>query len=235
MSFGIEKYYSRHDANITLEEASKYRYVFICMPTPTVEGKCFTDDIYDTVVKIAEGDPNNQCIFIIRSTVTPGFCKKLSDELSINIVSNPEFLSEDTWEKDAIQPILVVLGSNNTDIGGEVLGLYRGRFKYIEPVVTDLSTAETIKYALNNFFSTKVIFSNEIYDFARSVKANYETIRNVLEKHPWGSKNHLTVYYKSKRGIHGKCLPKDLEFFANLTKSSLFNTLLKINERFKDG
>jgi UDPglucose 6-dehydrogenase len=201
------------------------------MPTPTVDGKCFTDDIYKTVKKIAENDERNQCIFIIRSTVTPGFCKRLDEELGVNVVSNPEFLSEDTWEQDATQPMLVVLGACDSNIGGEVLALYKGRFKYIEPFVTDLTTAETIKYALNNFFSTKVIFANELYDFVRKVGANYETIRNVLTRHPWGSKNHFTVYYKGQRGIHGKCLPKDLESFANLTKSPLFKTLLEINER----
>jgi UDPglucose 6-dehydrogenase len=232
-AFGIDKYYSRSNYNITLQEAAKCKYVFICLPTPTVNGQNFIRDIYDTL-KILHAFDTENTIYIIRSTVYPGFSRFIQSELGIKrIVSNPEFLSEATAVMDAKNPDLIVIGADDMDALLSVKALYEGRFKYKEIVSTDSVTAELIKYTLNTFFATKVIFANEIYNFARHVNANYETIRKVLEKHPWGSKNHFKVWYKDQRGIHGKCLPKDTEAFANITDSKFFKILLELNERIK--
>ncbi len=114
--FGIEKYYSRSESNVTLEEVAQCKYIFICLPTPTVEGACYTDDIFKIIsdIHILSSIEN---IFIIRSTVYPGFNKFLQRTLNITaIVSNPEFLSEDTAINDAAHPDLVVLGGEDTHL-----------------------------------------------------------------------------------------------------------------------
>lgn len=227
LTFNIDKYYTRHESTISLEEAAKCRYIFISLPTPTIDGEAFTKDI-EKIIKLIDKMPNpSDRVFIIRSTVPPGFAKSLGIE---NVVSNPEFLSEATWEQDAVKPQLVVIGSDSPKYREVVTGLYRGRFKYSKPLETDNTTAELIKYALNSFFATKVVFGNEIFDYANKVGANYETIKRALEGHPWGSKNHFTPVYKGKRGIHGSCLPKDLEALSNLTGSFLFKV---VSERGK--
>lgn len=223
LTFGIEKYYSRSDANITLEEASKCKFIFICLPTPTVEGVCDTSAITEIIKKLQTYPDFSNATIIIRSTVYAGYNKYLQAELGLkNIVSNPEFLSEDTWEKDAVKPMLVVIGSDDVDARERVAGLYRGRFKYNEPIITNSITAEMIKYSLNVFFATKVIFANEVYDYSQKIGANYETIRQTLQAHPWGSKNHLQVFNKGGRGAGGKCLKKDLEAFSKAVGSSIF-------------
>lgn len=227
-AFGIDKYYSRTNSNITLEQAAGYRYIFICLPTPTLDGKCFTQDIEDVIRTICSYKGKN--IFIIRSTVYPGFIKYMHQKYGINnLVSNPEFLSEDTAIEDAKNPKLIVLGGDYFKYLESVRAFYQARFKYGNYVITDSTTSELIKYALNTFFTTKVIFANELYDYTQKVKANYEAIKKVLTFHPWGSKNHFTVFYKDKRGVHGKCLPKDTEAFANLTGSPFFKMLLERN------
>ena len=234
-AFGITKRYSHNDSNITLEEAAKCRYIFICLPTPTVSGACYTKDIYDIIQQISTYPRYADNVFIIRSTVYPGFNRFLQTSLKIgNVVNNPEFLSEATAEEDAKNPEFIVLGSDNPKYLMDVKALYEGRFKYKDIITTDSVTAELIKYSLNVFFATKVIFANEIYDFARRINANYEVIRQVLEKHPWGSKNHFRIWYKEKRGVHGRCLPKDTEAFSELSNSRLFKVLLEINERIKN-
>lgn len=233
LTFGIQKYYARHDANITLEQANKCRYIFICLPTPTINKKCYTDDIYGIIKQLSSYPRYVDNIYIIRSTVYPGFGKYVEDTLGIdNVVSNPEFLSEDTWEKDAKNPQLIVIGGNNPKYREAVKGLYMGRFKYTKPLITDTTTAELIKYAMNMFFATKVIFANEIYDFAEKAGANYEAVRLALTAHPWGSKNHFNAWYKEKRGVHGRCLPKDTEAFAEQTNSPFFKMLVERNQQF---
>ena len=137
-------------------------------------------------------------------------------------MSNPEFLSEDTWEQDAIQPSIIVIGCDDPKYREQVLGLYQGRFKYCKPFVTDSATAELLKLAFNSFFVTKIIFANELYDYTQKTKANYETIRQALEAHPWGSKNHFQAFHKNGRGAGGKCLRKDVEALAYLVGHSAF-------------
>lgn len=219
-TFNIEKYYTRSDANITLDEIKKTKYVFICLPTPTVSGRCYTDDIYDFIRKVKNPDS----IFIIRSTVEVGFAEAVRKELKVQVVSNPEFLSEDTWEEDAVRPKMIVLGGEGKSLEA-VQGLYQGRFKYSKPLITDNTTAEMVKYAFNSFFSTKVIFSNEMFNACQEFKANYETVKRALESHPWGMKNHNVIFYKGKRGLGGHCLPKDIEAFADQTGSKFFKVI----------
>lgn len=216
-TFGIEKYYTRSEKNITLDEIKKTKYIFICLPTPTVSGLCFTDDIYEFIDKVK--NPNS--IFIMRSTVPVGFAETVKKELKVKVVSNPEFLSEDTWEEDAVKPKMIVLGGEGDELES-VKGLYQGRFKYSKPLVTDNTTAEMIKYAFNSWFSTKVIFSNEMFDICQDFKANYETVKRALESHPWGMTNHNVIFYKGKRGLGGHCLPKDIKAFADQTDNEFF-------------
>lgn len=235
LAFGIDKHFSRSDANITLQEAAKCRYIFICLPTPSVDGRYFTDDIVKIVTQLKEYGMGDNSLLIIRSTVYSGFANHLRESLGIEkIVSNPEFLSEDTWEQDAKRPDLVILGSSNNAALKDVEAIYQGRYKYLKPILTDNTTAELIKVSLNNFFSLKVIYANELFDYAQKTGANYETVKKALESHPWGSKNHFAPWYKDRRGLHGKCLPKDLEALAGYTNSVLLKAAVTINERIKN-
>ena len=235
LAFSINKFFDidANKSNITLEEAHQCRYVFVCLPTPTIEKKCFTNDIFKIVSQIRSYNKFEN-IFIIRSTVYPGFADYLMEGLGINsVVSNPEFLSEKTWQQDAIHPQLVVIGGRVRKYLDAVEGIYRARYSRIKPVLTNNTTAEIVKYAMNCWFSTKVVFSNEMFDIAQKLKGNYEVIKEVMELHPWGMKNHNTIWYNEQRGLHGKCLPKDLEAFADLTQSKFFKTLEELNATYQ--
>lgn len=222
-TFNIEKYYSRSDKNITLAEAARCRIIFVCLPTPVEEGKYHVKDITKIVRELAKQPGFENSLVVIRSTVYPGYNKFLQSSLGIkNIVSNPEFLSEDTWKEDADRPVMVVVGADDPKQGEKLMGLYQGRFKYNKPILTDTVTAELLKLAFNAFFVTKVIFANELYDYAQKRKANYETIKQALQGHPWGSKNHFTVFDKGGRGASGKCLRKDIAAFSHMVGHSAF-------------
>ncbi|MGH2613344.1 MAG: hypothetical protein ACRDFB_09910 [Rhabdochlamydiaceae bacterium] len=226
-AFGITNYYSRTEHNVAFKDIGKFRYIHICLPTPTINGECYVDGITDTIKKILENTPGNeQRVFIIHSTVYPGYNRSLQKQFRIkNIVSNPEFLSEDTALENANHPALIVIGADDPKYREMVLGIYKGRFKYCEPIITDSVTAELLKLTLNAFFTTKVVFANEIFDYANQIKANYETIKLALENHPWGSKNHFTIHHKGGRGAGGKCLSKDIEALANKSDNELLQLI----------
>lgn len=231
--FGISNYISRSDSNITYKEAAQCKYIFICLPTPTINGKCFTSDIYEAVKNLVESGLSKESIIIIRSTVYPGCNYDLQKSTRLKrIVSNPEFVNNDTATQDMLKPDLIVIGGDDRESVDQVVALYKSRFKYPDPVVTDSRTAEFIKYALNVFFASKVIIANQLFDGAQKLRANYDVARKVLEEHKWGSKNHLQVHHKGGRGAGGKCLKKDLEVFANLIEPSIFSKMNSINQTY---
>lgn len=232
LAFGIDKHFDTNgDSNITLTEAADCRYVFICLPTPTKTGVCDTTVIRDTIKQV-EGIRANP-LYIIRSTVTPGTARAIMDNLGMDrVASNPEFLTESTWELDAKRPVMAVIGADNPDYGREVKAIYEGRYKYFEPKVTDTITAEMTKYVFNSFFALKVVFAEEMNGIAQKIGANYTYIRDRLLEHPWGSGHHFYVNHKGKKGFGGKCLPKDLEAFANFSRSNLLLKVQEINDGY---
>ena len=230
--FGIKKHFSRHDSNITLNEAAHCKFIFLCLPTPTVNGSCDISAIEAVVKQLSEIGCSG--VIVNRSTVTPGTVKNLVEKYNVAIVSNPEFLTEKTAEYDSKHPDIIVIGSDVPAWGEALRGLYESRFKGVNTFLTDSVTAETVKYAINTFYATKVIFANEIYDLAQRNGANYEKIKEIMYKRKWIGQNHLDVWFNGKRGVHGRCLPKDLEAFANYSNSSLLRQVLTLNEGIKN-
>lgn len=231
-TFTIDRYYSRSSQTITLEEAAKSDVIFICLPTPVNQkGEYQTHAIEDLIGKLSAYYEFGYATVVIRSTVYPGFARHLQRTFGLKqVVSNPEFLSEDTWEEDALKPQLVVIGSDDPESREKIKGLYQGRFKYNEPIVTDSVTAELLKLTFNAFFTTKVVFANAIASYAGKLGANYETIKQTLLAHPWGSKHHFTVFDKGGNGAGGKCLRKDIKALSHYSKQPLFETIMSINE-----
>ena len=227
--FGISRYFDLKGSNCTLQDVSKCKQVFICLPTPTVNGECQVEPIVDLVNQVHSY--GSTPLFIIRSTVTPGTARRIIQTTGVpTVVSNPEFLSEDTADYDARHPRIVVIGSDTPGYGDALQARYEDRWKGLKIIRTDTVTAETIKYAFNSFFATKVVFANALYDLCQNSKANYQTIKESLESHPWGGKNHFDVWHKGGRGAGGRCLSKDMEAFANYSNQGFFREVNRINK-----
>lgn len=229
--FGITKYFSLHDSTITLKEAAACKYVFICLPTPVnADGTYETKDI-EQIIKEIEGY-GGAGIYILRSTVWPGYAEHLMEQLGIDrIVSNPEFLSEKTAAEDMKHPPFIVLGGVPRYVE-DVRAFYESRIKTAPVMVADNSTAEMIKIALNAYFSVKTIFANQLYDICKKRSVNYERLKDVFEMHPYGPKNHFTIWFNGKRGVNGRCLQKDLKAFAHYTRMSMATLALADNENY---
>ena len=229
-AFSIPHYFSKYERNITLTEAAYKRYHFFCLPTPTINGLCFRDDIIDLIRQL-ESIPHNQNVYIIRSTVIPGTSKYIQSQLNINaIVSNPEFLTESTAEEDTLHPDIVVIGGDHKQYVDDVKGIYEGHIKTAKIITTDSITAEMVKYTINTNYATNGIFWNQMFDIAQRIGANYETIKEVAKNRKWIGKGHLEIWHKGGRGMGGKCLRKDLDAFENYSKSKLLETVRKLND-----
>lgn len=234
-AFGIERYIDHKGSNISYKEAADMRYIFLCLPTPTINGQCQTDSIKEAISAILNHQ-NRQNVFIIRSTVVPGTTRALQSHFGItSIVHNPEFLSEDTWKEDAEHPDMAVIGGEQAEYIEDVEAVYKGRYKGLNIIKTDSLTSEMIKYAINGYYATKVVYANQVFDQAQRIGANYETIKKAMYSRKWIGKNHLTVWHKDKRGAGGKCLEKDLEAFAEYSQLPLLLEANKLNKMYLGG
>ena len=187
-------------------------FIFVCLPTP------YKDDMSIDLSYIEKGikdlskvvDPFNQTI-IIKSTVIPGTCRRLSKKYGLNIVSNPEFLTERRAKWDFMNAAQVVIGSDEMDSASKVKSLYSKRFSSMKYLVTDSTTSEFIKYMLNCFFSVKIGFMNEMRQISDSFGANWEEAVGGMAGDCRVADSHLTVPGPDgKMGFGGHCFPKDL-------------------------
>lgn len=231
--FSIRKHFDRDPKrnNISLKRASEIRYHFVCLPTEVRGGRYKTDEIENLIVQIR--DMGRQNVFVIRSTVYPGFAKYIQKKHDLNnIISNPEFLTESTWEQDALNPDFALIGGEVPNYINDVEGVYRSRFKGLDVFKTDTVTAELAKLAINGFYATKVVYANQMYDYAKTTGANYEKIKEVMYKRRWIGKNHLDIHHKGGRGAGGRCLPKDLNALAEYSGLPFLHQVRGLNQSY---
>lgn len=230
-SLNLKYYFSLKESNISLEEAAKKQFIIFCTPTPTntkdlQEG---VDIIDGYIQQLKEYGGRN--IFVIRSTVLPGTCKNLAEKYDVMIAHNPELLSEDTWEDDAIHPKAIIIGADDVPTRIAVTNLWKS-YKIKNFIVTDTVTSEMIKYAYNLFFLTKVIWANQMYDICQINGAKYNTIKEAIYSHPWGTHHHLKPIHKGGRGGGGHCFPKDVKAFAKYSNLKLFQVIDELNDGY---
>ncbi len=195
---------------------------FVCLPTPTVQGGGQDLTAIDGVMKKIKGG-----IVVMRSTVLPGTCKKYTKEYGLHIIMMPEFLTEATMYEDAVNPDVVVIGTDNKEDEFTMYEIFR-RFRD-RLIFLNTMEAETAKYAVNCLYSLKVIYVNQLYDFCKTQGVSYDKVKEVLYNRKWIGKNHLEPVFRGLRGLRGKCLPKDLYAFATFSDLSLLKTAYILN------
>lgn len=206
--------------------------LFICVPTPAGKnGDIDLSMLDDAINKVAVKGK----IVVIRSTVPPGTTRKYAQKYkNVKFIFNPEFLTEKTAEYDFLHPDKIVVGGNNKKAIDIVSNLYKN-FK--APIIkTDFETAEMVKYFINCFYATKVIFANQIYDICQKAGINYEKVKKIAVLDKRIADSHFEIFHKGYRGFGGKCLPKDLSGLIAFAKkigveADLFQKIKKINEK----
>ncbi|HAI39419.1 MAG TPA: UDP-glucose 6-dehydrogenase, partial [Maribacter sp.] len=122
-------------------------------------------------------DSFNQTV-IVKSTVVPGTCRRLSAKYGLNVVSNPEFLTERRAKWDFINAAQIVIGSDDPAAAAKVQNLYKKRFSSMKYLITDSVTSEFVKYMLNCFFSVKLSFMNEMHQISKNFGADWNSVIN---------------------------------------------------------
>ncbi|MDC8448392.1 MAG: UDP-glucose/GDP-mannose dehydrogenase family protein [Nitrospira sp.] len=154
-------------------------------------------------------------VIVTKSTVPVGTGATLrkvitsaqTNAFRFDMVSNPEFLREGSAIEDFMRPNRVVIGADSDQAIAIMKDLYRPLYLIETPiVVTDVPTAELIKYASNAFLATKISFINEIANLCEKVGANVQMVAKGMGlDHRIGSK-----FLHAGPGFGGSCFPKDL-------------------------
>lgn len=211
----------------------RWQLGFISTPTPmNPDGSCDTS----YVEKAIEQWKSHVEIFIIRSTVTPGTVKWLSDKHGVRIVMQPEYVGE-TLGHPLVEPqrdAFIILGGKPQDTQAVAEAWARVLHANCKIRQVSAETAELCKYMENCFLATKVVFVNEFRALAEAMGVDFLTLREAWLDDPRIGRSH-TLAYKENPGFSGKCLPKDLNSIAHYASKvvgqplKLIESILKIN------
>jgi len=206
----------------TIEETvNDSDFVFVSVPTPmNKNGSINLKFINEAFKKINDVNKNENNIIILKSTVVPGTTEKLQKKFpDLNIVFNPEFLTEKSARLDFINQTRIVLGGNKIHTS-QVAELFNERFKYCHIIQTDFKTSEMIKYFCNVFFSVKVSFANEMKLICDTIGADWTKALEGFVADGRIGDSHLNVPGPDgKLGFGGSCFPKDINAFMSFAKS----------------
>jgi UDPglucose 6-dehydrogenase len=213
-------------------------YIFIAVNTPTGEKQGGANMTYveSAARSIAEG-LDHYAIIINKSTVPVGSGDVVSrivskhlarPEVRFSMVSNPEFLAEGSAITDFQGPDRVVLGSSDPEAANKVATLYLPLRAPI--VITDLYTAEMIKYASNAFLATKISFINEIAQICERLGADVKEVAAGMGHDKRIGKHFLNAGL----GYGGSCFPKDVRALAYMADEAglhpqLLHAVMDIN------
>ena len=189
--------------------------IFIAVGTPArTDGSADLSHIEEVGRGIARHMTGYKVI-ATKSTVPVGTGERLRDVIRthqpercrFDIVSNPEFLREGSAIEDFLHPNRIVIGADSPEATAIMKDLYRPLYLIETPfVVTDIASAEMIKYASNVFLATKVSFINEIANLCERVGADVQVVAKAMGlDQRIGSK-----FLHAGPGFGGSCFPKDI-------------------------
>ncbi|MGH2582671.1 MAG: UDP-glucose dehydrogenase family protein [Anaerolineales bacterium] len=222
---------------ISYKEALKdCEFVFICVGTPSgVDGDADMKYVESAAKSIAE-NMKAPLIVVNKSTVPVGTGDWVAEiiqdaqpkPIDLWVVSCPEFLREGAAIADFMSPHRTVLGSLNRDAADKVAQLHLPLRSPI--VITDLRTAEMIKYASNAFLATKISFINEIADICESLGADVKEVAAGMGFDPRIGKQFLDAGL----GYGGSCFPKDVKALAFMAEElghrpRIINSVMEVN------
>jgi len=201
--------------------------IFITVGTPPKPtGEADLTAVFDVSRQIAKFLKKNLTVISCKSTVPVGTNKKIETIINkhkpksaeIAVASVPEFLREGTAIHDTLNPDRVVIGSNSKKAIEILLKLH-------EPlngkrIITDLASAELIKYTANAMLATKISFANLISFYCEKTNADVESVLDAV-----GLDRRIgRIFMNPGIGYGGSCLPKDVKALIQIGKNLGVNT-----------
>ena len=218
--------------------------IFIAVGTPPREDGSANLSYVEAVAREIASHLNGYKVIVTKSTVPVGTGAKIQQIINekkregseFDIVSNPEFLREGSAIEDFMRPNRVVIGANSTQAIAILKDLYQALYLLETPfVITDVVSAEMIKYASNAFLATKVSFINEMANLCERVKADvHQVVKGMGLDRRIGSK-----FLHPGPGYGGSCFPKDTKALTQISREQgysfeIVEAVIRVNEKQRD-
>ena len=238
----------------------KSEIIYICVGTPSLSnGQAdlkFVEEAANEIGKYINGEK----VIVNKSTVPIGSGDWVSmvvsdslkgnnssnEKITFSVVSNPEFLREGSAISDTFFPDRIVIGSSSKKAIDKMIKLYEPiinqSFNWqdserlipkntkIPVVVSDLTSAEMIKYAANSFLATKISFVNEIANICEKVGADIVKVSEGMGL----DKRISPMFLNAGIGWGGSCFPKDVLALSNIAgeyglSTQILNAVINVN------
>lgn len=225
----VKVYDTAKDLGFEYKEVVNQEVLFVCLPTPmNSDGTVNTTILFDAVKLISDSLPEDaDTPVLIKSTVPPGFCRHLDRVCpNLQIVFNPEFLTERTSKLDFLQQSRVILGSQSP-VSGRVMDLFKFRFPGVRIVEMDWDEAVLVKYFTNIFFSIKVSIFNEFAQVTDALAFDPNRVAAEVLNDGRIARSHWQVPgHDGHKGFGGSCFPKDLNGYIDFAKKLGVNPVI---------
>ncbi|MDY6872911.1 MAG: UDP-glucose/GDP-mannose dehydrogenase family protein [Chloroflexota bacterium] len=205
------------------EALENSEFAFIAVGTPSNDdGEADMQYVRSAVDSIA-AHLDHPIIIVNKSTVPVGTGDWVAEIIHdqngkgtppFSVVSNPEFLREGSAVNDFMQPDRVVLGSTDAEAAKKVADLYQALRSPI--MITDLRTAEMIKYASNAFLAARISFINEIANICETLGADVREVARGMGM----DKRIGPAFLDAGLGWGGSCFPKDVKALTYMAATS---------------
>jgi UDPglucose 6-dehydrogenase len=187
--------------------------VFITVGTPgRADGQTDLDAVEDVARAIGQA-MERYTVIVNKSTVPIGtgdfvrdvIARNQSQPVPFEVVSNPEFLREGSAIEDTLRPDRIVIGVPSQQVAMTLLELYAPLQRPM--IITDVPSAEMIKYASNAFLATKISFINAIANMCELGGADVTQVIKAMGLDP----RIGSAFLQAGLGYGGSCFPKDTE------------------------
>ena len=217
--------------------------IFICVNTPSNEHKEADLTAVKDVAKAIGQHMDQYKVVVNKSTVPVGTAdlvrniikENQTKNIEFDVVSNPEFLREGAAVKDFENPDRIIIGSDSKKAEEIMTSLYRSRARTDRPImITDIKSAEIIKYASNTMLATRISFMNQLAYLCEKTGADIKEVSRGI-----GHDNRIGPrFLQAGIGYGGSCFPKDVKALISTLKQNdcdadLFEAVNRINERQK--
>tara|TARA_B100000609_G_C17218887_1_gene438524 strand:- start:3244 stop:4092 length:849 start_codon:yes stop_codon:yes gene_type:complete len=219
---------------------SKADIIFLCLPTPMKKsGVCDISIVEGAISKLDKIiDIKSEKIIVIKSTIPPGTTENFNAKYNnLEIVFNPEFLTEANFIEDFRNQNRIILGGPRPATT-KVKQFYIKIFPKVTIVKTGSTYAEMVKYFSNTFLATKVSFANEMKMICEKLEIDYDkVVEYAIYDNRLGKSHWAVPGPDGKLGFGGSCFPKDINALINKSKelgietevlNSVWQTNLKV-------
>jgi UDPglucose 6-dehydrogenase len=240
---GLEEMVARNVADarlsFTTDLAAAIRrsvVVFITVGTPPKPDGGSDLTAVEEVARVIGESMERYTVIVTKSTVPVGtgdlvrevIERNQSTPVPFDVVSNPEFLREGSAIEDTLRPDRIVIGAPTQQVAMTILELYAPLERPM--IITDVHSAEMIKYASNAFLATKISFINAIANICELAGADVTQVMKGMGLDP----RIGPAFLSAGLGYGGSCFPKDTDSLMHTAASlgydfALLRTIVEIN------